>query len=141
MKKAKQLVVLLGVVVPLLYGCGSEQLQAKPALIIEIRDARTGAPAVFDAIVTVRDGAFVEVRHGIAGAPPEMRDKAVGSPEVWAAYNRAGAYDVTITHPNYQTWHRAGIHVGWSKERNPFNNAPVPDQVRVHAQLQPLDGQ
>jgi hypothetical protein len=139
MKKAKLLAVLLGVL-PLLYGCGASMDISTPALIIEVRDARTGAPALFDAILTVRDGAFEQVVRGNSGAPPEVRDKADGPPWIGAANDRAGTYEVTITHPNYRTWHRAGIQVRWSNQWNPFYNSPVPETVRILAQLQPLEG-
>lgn len=77
----------------------------------------------------------MEIRYGHAGAPSEYDDV---STEVWAAENRAGTYEVTIIHPQYQTWSRSGIGVRWN-ERNPFSGSRMPEQVHVVAELEPLE--
>jgi hypothetical protein len=55
-----------------------------------------------------------------------------------AAFNRPGTYDVTITHPEYQTWRREGVRVRNSGESSPFHPGQRPETVRILAQLQPL---
>jgi esterase/lipase superfamily enzyme len=132
----KHLPTLLTILLPLLAGCAGGNLDM-PALVVEIRDARTGAPAAYDAtVITVRDGISADTVRVWMIAPPEFRTQAVlaGSRD-----NRPGMYDVTITHPEYQTWHRTGIRVE-KKENNPFGAGVIPRQVHILAELQPLDG-
>lgn len=131
-----RLSILLLILLPLLAGCAEDSIVI-PGLRIEIRDARTGAPAAYDATVIVRDGSYVDTLRVAERWPPEQKTQVA---VVWAAENRTGTYDVTITHPEYQTWHREGIRVARSGTSSPFDNSPLPKQVYVLAELQPLDG-
>jgi hypothetical protein len=133
----KHLPALLTILLPILAGCAGGKLDM-PALVVEIRDGRTGAPAAYDAtVITVRDGVSADTVRVWMIAPPEFRTQAVlaGSRD-----NRPGTYDVTILHPEYQTWHRAGIRVE-TGGNNPFDaGSSLPKQVHVLAELQPRDG-
>lgn len=131
-----RLPILLMILLPLLAGCAEDSL-AVPGLVIEIRDASTGAPAAYDATVVVRDGSYADTIRGSDHIIPEHRTQVAS---VWAAENRIGTYDVTILHPEYQTWHQEGIRVAKSGSNSPFDNSPLPKQVHVSAELQPLDG-
>lgn len=132
----KRFFLLLTVLVSLLAGCGEDGF-ARPGIVIEVRDARTGMPAWYDATVIARDGAYADTIAGPLGHPPEYKDRVV---LLWAAENRTGTYEVTITHPQYQTWYREGIRVRNSGESSPFDNSPLPETVHIVAELQPLDG-
>lgn len=127
---------LAAALLPLLAGCG-EDLVGVPALRLEIRDARTGAPAAYDATVVARDGSYADTVRVWELFPPEERSRVVG---VLAADNRTGTYEVTVTHPEYRTWRREGIRVGRSRDSNPFDPSPLPRQVYVLVELQPLSG-
>lgn len=132
----KHLATLLVILLPLLAACGGDQL-ARPGLEVEIRDARTGAPAAYGATMIVRDGSYAETVRGQEFISAEHKDRMEF---LWAAENRPGTYDVTITHPEYQTWHREGIRVEESGDNNPFDSSPLPETVNLVAELQPLDG-
>lgn len=131
-----RLFVLLIVLLPLLGGCGMDTL-ATPALSLEIRDARTGAPAAYGATVIARDGAYADTVQPSKYWSPETGHLAV---LIGVAENRPGTYDVTITHPEYQTWSREGIRVPRSRDRSPFDGSPLPKQVYILVELQPRDG-
>lgn len=128
----RHLTALLLALLPLLAGCGEDNM-ATPALRIEIRDARTGTP-VYDVRVAVRDGAYVDTKLVTNVGGNAVRSIAL------MAENRPGTYDVTITHPAYQTWQRANIRVTTSGFPNPASGSPVPDQVHILAELEPRDG-
>lgn len=116
-------------------GCTSNELVVA-ALRIEILDARTGAPAAYDAVVVVRDGDYVETVRASDEISPQHRDEVRG---VTAAENRIGVFDITITHPQYQTWRREGVRVEASGRSTPLDNTPISRQVDVLAELLPLD--
>ncbi len=132
----KHLSALLAMLLPLLAGCAGGTYDL-PALDIEIRDARTSAPAWYDAtVIFVRDGVDADTVRGSRGFPPEARNRwgLLSSPA-----NRPGVYDVTILHPESQTWHRAGIRVE-KGGNNPFDaGSSLPKTVHLLAELQPLD--
>ena len=88
-------------------GCGlltgpACTLEARPALIVTVRDSTTGAPAAGAARVVARSGAFADTAH--AGD-----DHAGPYP---LAYERAGTYVLTVEHEGYRAWSRSGIRVG-----------------------------
>lgn len=119
----------------LLGGC-AEDMVARPGLEIEIRDARTGQPVAYDATVIVADGSYadtIRVREMYSAVTVE-------DGIVWAADNRPGTYDVTIVHPQYQTWTRTGIRVRSSGESSAFDSSPLPETVHVAASLEPAAG-
>ena len=75
-------------------------LEARSAITVEMRDARTGAPLTGPATLTVRDGAFVET----AEFPAELSSIGV-------AHERAGVYVVTVKKAGYRDWTRADVAV------------------------------
>ena len=81
----------------------------KPAIVVEIRDARTGAPLANDARGAVHDRAYVD-----SLIPYAWRDTGAGPPLLIsrrAADERAGNYYVVVNHPGYRTWTLAGVRV------------------------------
>ena len=92
---------------PLLAGCPGNPLEdtvctqeARSAVSVELRDARTGAALTGPATLTVREGAFVET----AEFPADLSSIGV-------AHERAGVYVVTVSKPGYREWTRAGVSV------------------------------
>lgn len=89
-----------------LAGCGNLPIgtdcttDVRPALSVQLRDARTGAALGAPATAVARDGTFAD------------------SAEVWAgessarlAQERPGVYDVTVRKAGYREWARAGVRV------------------------------
>jgi hypothetical protein len=70
-------------------GCTTE---ARPALVVTVADATTGAP-IEEATVTVVDGAYVEELDPSAGFEGQYS----------AAHERAGVYDIEISSDGYAT--------------------------------------
>jgi hypothetical protein len=77
----------------------------EPAVIVEIRDARSGAPLAAEARGVVRDGAYVDSLR-----PAESSGVALYSRR--AADERAGTYAIEVQRIGYQTWTASGISVG-----------------------------
>lgn len=75
-------------------------MEARSAISVEMRDARTGAALTGPATLVVRDGAFVETAEIPAGLTG-----------FGAAYERAGVYVVTIRKAGYRDWTRADVAV------------------------------
>lgn len=105
----KKTLVRLGLVAlaPLLAACPQNPmedrvctLEARSAVTVELRDARTGAALTGPATMTVRDGAFVET----AEFPAEISTMGV-------AHERAGVYVVTVKKAGYRDWTRADVAV------------------------------
>lgn len=93
--------------VPLLAACPQNPmedtvctLEARSAVTVELRDARSGAALTGPATLTVRDGAFVET----AEFPAELSTIGV-------AHERAGVYVVTVKKAGYRDWTRADVAV------------------------------
>jgi hypothetical protein len=87
-----------------LAGCGNLPIgtdcttDVRPAVAVELRDARTGAALTAPATAVARDGAFVdsaEVRAGESSAR--------------LAQERPGVYDVTVRKAGYREWKRTGV--------------------------------
>lgn len=123
-----------GLLLPLA-GCAGETLTAY-GLSVEIRDARTGASAAYDATMIVRDGSYADTLRGREIIPPEYEGETA---VFMAASGRAGVYEVTITHPQYQTWRIEDVRVATSNSVSPMDNSPLPKTVHLVAHLQPLN--
>jgi hypothetical protein len=78
-----------------------------PAIVVEIRDARTGAPLANDARGAVREGAYVD------SLTPYEGTAAGAGPLVFfsrrAADERPGNYSVEVNHAGYRAWTLAGV--------------------------------
>ena len=76
-----------------------------PALLIQVTDSTSGAPAAFSSVGVVTDGAFLDTLDldGLGLTPPESLLVLSGPPE------RPGIYDVTIAKPGYLSWQRDGV--------------------------------
>ncbi len=92
---------------PLLAACPQNPLEdtvctmeARSAVSVEMRDARSGAVLTGPATLTVRDGAFVET----AQIPAGMTGTGV-------AHERAGVFVVTVSKAGYRDWTRADVSV------------------------------
>lgn len=78
-----------------------------PAIVVEIRDARTGAPLANDARGAVHDGAYVDSLTPYEGTGTGAGPLLLISRR--AADERAGTYSVQVTHPGYLTWTLGGV--------------------------------
>ena len=80
----------------------------EPAIVVEIRDARTGAAIAAGAQGVVTDGAYSDplLPYESSGpAPDDLYSRR-------AAAERPGTYAVQVTHAGYQPWSAAGVQVG-----------------------------
>jgi hypothetical protein len=87
----------------------------EPAVEVEVRDAATGAPAACNALLIVREGAYVDSaaynnydRH----FPADTTRGCEREPDLLrltAADERAGTYTVRVEKPGYAAWERAGV--------------------------------
>jgi hypothetical protein len=75
--------------------------EAVPAIIVEVRDAGTQAPAANGATGYARDGDVEVVLEN--WDPQEDALTLVG------AYERAGTYSVTVEKPGYQSWKQGAV--------------------------------
>jgi hypothetical protein len=76
-----------------------------PAIVVEIRNARTGAPLANGAKGAVHDGPYVDSLipyEGIGLDPTSLISRR-------AADERPGTYAVEVNHPGYRTWSVAGV--------------------------------
>ncbi len=89
-------------------------------IVVEVRDAVSGAPAADGARLIVRDGDYVET----VDAPPTP-----SSTFLQAAGERVGRYDVTVQKPGYAEWTRTDVQV--------LRDGCHVTQIRLDAQLQP----
>lgn len=81
------------------------------AVHVEVRDAATNASAAEGATLVIRDGEYVDSRHGGPGAPP--------IPVLSAGAERAGTYQVAVRKEGYRDWVRENVQVkraGWCDE-------------------------
>ena len=69
-------------------------------LTVTVRDQSTTLPKAEDATLTLREGAYVEV----------VMDSWDGTTLVGAG-ERPGTYAVTVEHPGYEVWTRAGVEI------------------------------
>jgi hypothetical protein len=75
-----------------------------PALVLEIRDSVTGAPAALGAIPLVTDGSFQDTLR-MKGTIDSSNAYVSGPDE------RAGTYSIQVAKPSYLTWTRADVQV------------------------------
>jgi len=93
------------------------------AIVVQIRDAVTGAPLAAGARGAIRDGGYVDSLR------PPTTDASSGLLTLTAGPGRAGTYDVTVVHPGYQPWHQTGVVVN-------DNSCGVASRL-LHADLEP----
>jgi hypothetical protein len=79
----------------------------EPAVVVEIRDARTGAPLAAGAEGVVRDGAFVDVLRPAEASGPDSTSLYSRR----AADERPGTYAIEVRRAGYQTWTASGVRV------------------------------
>lgn len=93
-------------VVLLVAGCADNPIvacteEARPGLSVTVRDSLTAAAVASDVEVVAVDGAYADT----------VRASLLGSGVYSLAYERPGTYDVTVTHPDYKTWHQSAVQV------------------------------
>lgn len=69
-------------------------------LTVTVRDQSSTLPKAEDATLTLREGAYVEV----------VTDSWDGT-TLKGAGERSGTYAVTVEHPGYEAWTRAGVEI------------------------------
>jgi hypothetical protein len=74
-----------------------------PGFEIEVRDARTGAPAAFDASGTARGEEDTY--------PIETGSRDAETALLMTGFTPAGVYDVIVTKPGYQAWIATDVRV------------------------------
>jgi hypothetical protein len=84
-----------------------------PAIVVEIRDARTGAPLANDARGAVHDGAYVDSLVPYEGTGGGAGPLILSSRR--AADERPGTYSVEVNHPGYRGWTVAGVRASKGK--------------------------
>ncbi len=95
---------LAAALLPLLAGCGNPLIgrecttDVRPAVSVQIRDARTGSLLTGPATAVARDGAFVD-----------SSDIRTGESEARLALERPGVYEVTVRRAGYREWTRTGV--------------------------------
>lgn len=124
--KTKLLSPVLALVGLSLSGCNvigiTCPLIGSDAIIVEIRDAATGAPAAAGATLIVRQGTYADT---VQGGP-------AASATLSAASERAGTYDVLVRKPGYQDWTQENVTVRRAGACDRL------DPVRLQAELQPV---
>lgn len=81
----------------------------KPAIVVEIRDRRSGAPLADDARGAVHDGAYVDSLMPYEGTGSGAGPLLLFSRR--AADERPGNYSIEVRHPGYRTWTLSGVRV------------------------------
>ncbi len=76
--------------------------EARAGIVVEVRDARTGAAAATDAIGIITEGSFAE-KLETPGDP--------GALQLYGVYERAGTYTVMITKAGYRLWREQDVRV------------------------------
>lgn len=79
-----------------------------PAIVVEIRDARTGIPIAQGAQGAVREGAYVDSLRPYGGISPDDPATLVS---LQAALGRQGTYTVDVQRAGYLAWTTAGVRV------------------------------
>jgi len=97
-----------------LAGCGNPfggvdcTASIEPAVVVEIRDARTGAAIAAQARGVVRDGTYLDSLRPHASSGASLDDLYSRR----AADERPGTYAVEVQHVGYRSWMTVGIRVG-----------------------------
>jgi hypothetical protein len=83
----------------------------EPAIVVEIRDSRTGAPLAGLARGVVREGTIYvdSLKPGDFSDANNVQGTMVSRV---GAYERAGVYDVEVERDGYQRWTASSIRVG-----------------------------
>lgn len=74
----------------------------QPAILVQVRDAATQAPAASGATGVLRDGSFSDIMQA---------DPGENALELRGAEERPGTYTVTVDKPGYQQWTQDGVRV------------------------------
>ena len=97
-----------GVLLPATFsGCdivdpGACTTDVRPAIVVQVRDAATQAPAAAGATGILRDGSFTDLMQADFGeAALELR----------GGLERPGRYTVTVDKPGYQQWKEEDVRV------------------------------
>ena len=73
--------------------------EARPGLSVTVRDSVTSGTLADGVEVVAAEGAFADT----------ARASLLGSGVYSLVYERAGTYDVTVSHPAYQTWRLSAV--------------------------------
>jgi len=82
---------------------------AAPAILLEVREDGTGAPAANGARGVVEDGGYVDSLRVVGWSGPPAPETEL---YMAAAFDRPGTYSVRLEKAGYQTWIRTNIVVG-----------------------------
>lgn len=75
--------------------------EARPGIVVDVRDAGTGEPAAEGAVLTLSDPPFVQV----------VDQTTVQGLVLFGAVERPGTYDVMIEKAGFETWTREDVEV------------------------------
>ena len=75
----------------------------RPAIVVQVRDAATQAPAASGATGVLSEGSFSDVMQ-----PADLSENTL---ELFGALERPGTYTVTIDEPGYQQWKQERVRV------------------------------
>lgn len=115
-----------------LVACGGEEMGVF-GLQVEVRDGETGAPVAYDAMLVVSDGTYSDTVRGwelYAGLDPATQSYLP------ALFQRAGSYDVEVSHPEYRAWRRTAVEVGVSGVPSPMDGEELVRTTTLIAQLE-----
>lgn len=76
----------------------------KPSIVVEVRDAATGAAAAAGALGYAEEGSFRAELSGADGGPDAL--------ELSGPFERAGTYRVTVQKEGYLAWAQEAVRVG-----------------------------
>jgi hypothetical protein len=87
-------------------GCADSDLvacteEARPGLVVTVRDSVVGAAVYQNVRVVARNGVYADT------ATESLLQSGIYS----LAYERAGTYTVSVEHPSYAVWQRSGVTV------------------------------
>ncbi|MEW5929824.1 MAG: carboxypeptidase-like regulatory domain-containing protein [Gemmatimonadota bacterium] len=94
------------VLLPLAAGCTTPfagrdcTTDVRPAVSVQLRDARSGAALTGPATATARDGTYLDTQE-IGALDSDLR----------LAQERPGVYEVAVRKQGYREWTRAGVRV------------------------------
>lgn len=97
---------------------------SEAAIVVQIRDAVTGAPLAAGARGAIRDGAYVDSLR------PPTSDASGRLLALDGGAGRPGTYEVTVIYPGYRIWQQDGVVVG-------TGSCGVASRL-LHADLEPL---
>jgi hypothetical protein len=106
-------------------GCSAS---VEPGIVVEIRDARSGAPLAGLASGMVRDGAYSDSLRPAAFSDPADPVGSMTSRQ--AAPERPGRYAIEVQRAGYRPWTRTGVRVS--------RGACHVETARLRADLEPL---